>query len=897
MPLVFQYGPNTSQSRLNAPDRFNGHARDEGRACTVEGWDIAFDVWSETDTCAAADLVRVAGRQAWGVLYEIPDGFIRGTRSDGQKTLEEIEGPQYEETTVHVLNAQGQQVDAVTFVARATERRPDIATSKLYVSGIICGLREHGVLEQYITHLEEVAFPHSLVTLFSYAYLLRIPILIGLVLIALPPLALLWGPLESLLENMFVLTPANIFWAMIPALTLAWSLVVVSRVILLNGKERFGIDQWLQQDTLKGWQLLLGSLPALSLFICACVEKSHDAAWVPWWKWLGAAFLGALTAYMVGFLGLVISVALAPVYTRRPANQRFANLFPFSTKILAWAEGLRLIPQPDLSGWPAELKAGYVDWEGHLYPGQWLVLMLLVMSGLVYLIVGFYKLAHLGVQSNVPAIAYVLILMLMLNWVLSPLAFFLDRYRVPLLLPIALFCWLGGQSSLSDHYFALRDDKARIHPASPSEALAVRAPKFPQTNRPNGSVVVIATAGGGIQAAAWTARVLTGLQDQCPARPGNTFADSIAVISAVSGGAVGTMFFVKQYQSGGTTPGFHATSADLQRIVDQAEAPVLSDVAWAIAYVDPLRTVFPYLPKVQSMFAWPMKYVGPLRIFSAYLGSHSEREKTYDRGFVLEQTWRNVGSLEDSLSDWREGVGRGDRPGIIFNSTLAETGKPFLLATTQFDTGTEKPARETFTHLYPKRDIPVVTAARLGASFPYVSPATRALTDNLEPHVVDGGYYDNFGVDSLSSWLDQALEGLDKDGRPKPDVLVIQIRSFPTGADMDLHKKGWFYQSYAPINALLSVRTTAQLVRDRDELKLLQKKWAAVNFQFATFEFPGKDAPLSWQLTQRQKDTIEAEWHDALTNPQNKNHCELLSVRSFCRPQLGAMPATAAAPR
>jgi hypothetical protein len=715
---------------------------------------------------------------------------------------------------------------------------------------------------------------HKFATLCSYAYLLRIPILIGVILIGLPPIAL-WGPPKSLLENMFVLTPWNIFWAMIPALMLAWSLVVVSRVVLLNGKDRFGIDQWMTQDTLRGSHLFWGSLPALSLFACACVEKFQNESSVPWWKWLGAAFGGALIAYMAGFCGLVLSVALAPHY-KNPADKRFDIPFPFSKRILRYADSFRpkrpaWLPQWDLNSLPTDLRCGYVDNEGHLYPGQWLVLMLLMMSIIVYNVVGLYKFTRLGEPSDVPGIAYIIVLMLVLNWGLSSMAFFLDRYRVPLVLLIALFCTLGGQSSLSDHYFALHDEKV-FHAGSPSEVLAVRAPKFPQPKRSNGGVVAVATAGGGIQAAAWTARVLTGLQEQCPVTVGKSFADSIAVISAVSGGAAGTMFFVNQYGGEGSAPGFHAaTATDLQHIVEQAEAPALSDIAWAIVYVDPLRVFFPYL-----------------RI--------SEEQKTLDRGFVLEQTWRNQGSISATLSEWREGVGVGSRPGIIFNSTFSETGQPFLLTTTEFDTGPKNPARQTFTGAYPKRDIPVVTAARLAASFPYVSPATRALTNKPEYHIVDGGYYDNFGVDSLTSWLDQALNGLDKDHRP--DVLVIQIRSFPTGSIPDSSTKGWFYQSYAPVDALLSVRTTAQLVRDRDELELLKKKWAAiddVHIKFATFEFAGKEAPLSWQLTTQQRNMIELNWQHIID--QADQDSDLQSVRSFCKPQLGEMPAAAAAPR
>lgn len=720
---------------------------------------------------------------------------------------------------------------------------------------------------------------HTIATFFSYAYLLRIPILIGVVLIALPPIALWWAPARPLLENLFVLTAGNIFWAMIVALTLAWSLLVVWRVVLLNGEERFGIEQWKKQDTLRGRNLFWAGLPTLPLFVCAYVEKVRALSWIPWWKWLGAAFGGALIAYVAGFAALVLSVTLAPHYEGEagPAEERYDIPFPFSKRILRWADKFRLIPfaDPDRPArWakvhvPKDLRSGYLDRDGHLYPGHWFVLMLLVISVILYEVVGSFKRAHLGMPSSVPALTYLFILMLVINWLLSMIAFFLDRYRIPLLAPIFLFCTLGGQFSQSDHYFELRDGIS-IRQVSPSDTLIIRSRRHPLPKNSNG-VVVVATAGGGIQAAGWTARVLTGLQEQCSLVPGSNFADSIAAISAVSGGAVGTLFFVNQYKTVGVSPGFHASPADLQRIIDQAEAPALSDIAWAMAYVDPFRIFFPYR-------------------------RNSAEEKTLDRGFVLEQTWRNRGSIYAYLSNWREGVTQGWRPGVIFNATIAETGQPFLLATTDFDTGGLSPARQTLTKAYPNCDMPVVTATRLAASFPYVSPAARPLSTKPEYHIVDGGYYDNFGVDSLAAWLDQALSGLPLGSRP--DVLVIQIRSFPSDAIRAPASKGWFYQSYAPVDALMSVRTTAQLVRDREELTLLKEKWSTLDharIEFATFEFTGEDAPLSWELTENQKNKIEIGWQRILTEGGKNN--DLQAVRSFCNPQTVEMPAAASAPR
>ena len=718
---------------------------------------------------------------------------------------------------------------------------------------------------------------HQVATVFSYAYLLRIPIIIGGVLMSLPPIAIWWPPTRPLLENLFVLTPGNMFWTMIVALILAWSLAAVWRLVLLNGKERFGIDQWMKKDTFTGWNLLWASLPTVSLFACACVEKVRTLNSIPWWKWLGAASGGALIAYLSGFAALVLSVALAPRY-KHPAEERFDIPFPFARRILRRADCFRLIPNIDadrIARWslahvPRDLWSGYLDSDGHLYPGHWLVLMFLAMSLILYGIVGSFKQARLGMPSAVPALAYVLILMLVINWLLANVAFFLDRYRVPLLIPILLLCTFGGQFSRSDHYFALRGGTP-TQSVSPSETLAIHGRMRPLPQNPNGGVIVVAAAGGGIQAAGWTARVLTGLSRQCSYGSENRFANSIAAISAVSGGAVGTLFFVNQYQTATASPGFHASSQDLEGIVEDAEAPALSDIAWAMTYVDPSRILFSYRRKLAE-------------------------EMTLDRGFVLEQVWSNRGPIHAYLSNWREGVAKGWRPAIIFNGTVAETGQPFLMATTDFETGDSSPTRQTLAKLYPNCDIPVVTATRLAASFPYVSPAARPLSTQPEYHIVDGGYYDNFGVDSLAAWLDQGLSGMEAGSRP--DVLIIQIRSFPSDALRSPESKGWFYQSYAPADALMSVRTTAQLVRDREELALLQTKWSAkdrIQIAFATFEFRAEGAPLSWQLNENQKNKIEAEWQHILEEG-NANE-DLRTVQSFCSGKEWAPQATGAMPR
>jgi len=128
-----------------------------GIAQTVEDYTLTFDVWSEGNNCAASDIVRAPGRKVSGVLYEIPDDFVRGRRNDGRKTLEQIEWKRYCETTIRVRLPNGEEPDAATFVVREEFREEGLRTSAEYVSHILQGLREQGVSDEYLREVKRIA--------------------------------------------------------------------------------------------------------------------------------------------------------------------------------------------------------------------------------------------------------------------------------------------------------------------------------------------------------------------------------------------------------------------------------------------------------------------------------------------------------------------------------------------------------------------------------------------------------------------------------------------------------------------------------------------------------------------------------------------------------------------
>jgi hypothetical protein len=492
---------------------------------------------------------------------------------------------------------------------------------------------------------------------------------------------------------------------------------------------------------------------------------------------------------------------------------------------------------------------GYIDYDANpqdrfpLLPGHGGALALWLIFASVYAALGVITSPWLT-RHRAPSLAGVLLLLTMINWGLSGVAFFLDRYRVPVLISILI---LMGLTSVffprSDSYYFIerKDGGAEIKPQN------LLAP------RRGAKVILVAANGGGIQAAAWSARVLTGIEAGCRSGGdcgGRSFARSIRVISAVSGGSVGAMYFANAYGKYGAEKGELPDNDALAQIVKLAGRSSLDGVVWGLVYPDFLRTLAPFLSEVR--FFWRT-----------------------DRGRALEFEWQR-----DADCDTAEGK----RPGVVFNATLVDSGRPLLFSTIDHDQNLS--VAKVFDRLYEGYDTPVTSAVRMSATFPYVTPAARATRgerdrSNAEYHVVDGGYYDNYGMAALVECLDNELE---KPAVNVTELMVIRIHSMPVGAEVRPQGgSGFFFQTKAPVTALTNVRGAGQLSHSKVEFDLLQKRWREragrkVEIDLATFEYPNFDAPLSWHLTDKQKQAIEKAWAEKYVNDPGS---DLVKVKKF----------------
>jgi hypothetical protein len=324
------------------------------------------------------------------------------------------------------------------------------------------------------------------------------------------------------------------------------------------------------------------------------------------------------------------------------------------------------------------------------------------------------------------------------------------------------------------------------------------------------------------------------------------------------------MYFADEYDNEKPFP----RSGQLDSIFEHATAPSSGAAAWGLVYTDFLRTL-----------GIPTQWFPP--------AFFPDRAKSLELRW--ERPWKNANS--PTLDSWAAGVKDGWRPLLVFNATLSETGEPLLLAPIRLQDNVapstcdnSKSPSQSFhirelAELYPNYDMPVVTAARLSASVPFLSPLARPSANDpaiacKAYHVADGGYFDNFGVLTVLQLLNKVLE--QEDQLPSPiQVLLLEIRAFHSRNDeVPDSKLSAIREVLGPITTMSNVRWASQLVRNEYEVKEFIAKWEGRGIKVLDVVFEkDSDSPLSWHLTNQEK--------TAIVEAFNKEGLQRCYVKSF----------------
>ncbi len=341
-------------------------------------------------------------------------------------------------------------------------------------------------------------------------------------------------------------------------------------------------------------------------------------------------------------------------------------------------------------------------------------------------------------------------------------------------------------------------------------------------------LLVVATSGGGIAAAAWTVGVLNRLEADLGKFH---FPQNVALITGASGGMIGAAHYVATLKR--PTPSLpvaHTVTSEL--MYDQICRDILSATLHHFAFRDlPLQA----------------------------LGFRPGR----DRGQVLEDSLIETLGPEfgQPLMDLADGEREGWRPSLVFSPTLIEDGRRLLISNR--DLSGVYPAQYgpvlPFFHAFPmaRRSLRIATAARMSAAFPLISPAP-VLPTVPRRRVGDAGYYDNYGVDLAVAWLYKHAAELGNTRK----VALIEIRAFGLnqGAlgkfeEQSNRSSRGLEMLTTPISGLLSTRQSVMAFRNAQAFDRIRFALGPDRCRSFVFE-PRCEAPLSWYISSEHRQNL-----------------------------------------
>lgn len=369
-------------------------------------------------------------------------------------------------------------------------------------------------------------------------------------------------------------------------------------------------------------------------------------------------------------------------------------------------------------------------------------------------------------------------------------------------------------------------------------------------------LVIVATSGGAYRAAFWTSIILDELVYQSRSDgPHAGLAKNIRLLTGASGGMVASAYFAI-YNDAEWAQSKHSITTLMEDEVLTSQA---SDKA--------TYTTSTPVPR-DSLSAVSQQLIQRDILRLVGMGSPAN-----DRGRVLEESWATLRRHPFGSLAGHEAAGL--RPSLILSPTIAETGKPMLISNLDLSEMVEAGHKPTvFFDIFPdaRKKLSVATAVRLNATFPYVSPIVPLPTKPVW-HLVDAGFYDNYGVGtaldylmmpSVKTWLKRNVTG----------VLIIQVRAFQQDAPTFREHGSWtkceiikpeaekrpsaFFWLTAPVEAVATVRDASMRLRGDREIALIKSAYEHGFIETVAIENTAR-ASMSWYVPTTEKACMESE--------------------------------------
>ncbi len=260
-------------------------------------------------------------------------------------------------------------------------------------------------------------------------------------------------------------------------------------------------------------------------------------------------------------------------------------------------------------------------------------------------------------------------------------------------------------------------------------------------------MVFLCISGGGQRSALWAVNSLLTADSTL----NGTLLDQTFLITGASGGLIGAAYYRELYQRNNRV----ALSNRRDELLNNMGKDNLNPVIFSLL--------------VNDLF------------FKLQTHEYAGRKYTMDRGFTFEQNLnKNLGNtLDKKLMDYKEDEEAAKIPTLILSPTIANDGRKLYISTQPvsflgisseiLDGKYDKIRAVDFQTLFranDPQDLSFLSALRMSASFPYITP-NISLPSDPRVEIMDAGISDNFGVSDavrfihvFKDWIAENTDGI-----------------------------------------------------------------------------------------------------------------------------------------
>ncbi|MEQ1734296.1 MAG: hypothetical protein ABL940_11510 [Bacteroidia bacterium] len=351
-------------------------------------------------------------------------------------------------------------------------------------------------------------------------------------------------------------------------------------------------------------------------------------------------------------------------------------------------------------------------------------------------------------------------------------------------------------------------------------------------------LIIINTTGGGLRSTGWSTRLLSYTDSTLNHK---LFTNSV-LLTGASGGAIGLAFWRQFTYEKIQHPTSDVSIKSSKELFNNVTGDILNSVMLSVATND---------------LFFRLKHV-----------THNGETYTKDRGFALQDVLNKNTSncLNKPLSYYAPLESKAAMPMLVLSPTIMNDGRRLLISPQPLAYLTKRKCNnykqfnflneaveytKLFKHNNPMQ-LPLISALRLSASFPLISP-TVALPTTPYIEVMDAGVRDNFGVLSsiqflhtFKTWIAQNTSG----------VVLVQVRDRVKQFEISTAAPAGVAESFiSPFGNYYGNMFHIQDYSYDEQLKYIPS-WLGAPFDVVEFNLKNSEKEnisLSWHLTTKEK--------------------------------------------